>query len=295
LDLDPNNVVTQSQFSEWWSSDNVNPLFKIGLLLGVPLLAIGLASMLFKGFSTGSVLMSLLGLAGLGVGIHSYTQFSQQQQNAPRATITSTKLQDILNQFGIQQPIQQVRPIQQSAETSKPASVGTPQANPTNLLGLVDMAKTAQQKGLNPEQAQVMAKTLRQFVAVIDEILKRRTTGTWWGALGNFFLGTPSGIVSGASSALGELRKQLSAAANALETDPSSYQHVASQLIEQYNTLTKSLQSLAAMIGADVNNLTAGILQTPPEIMLKYIRSKPDDTAEDALRAIADLGKQYRS
>jgi len=66
---------TMSSFQEWWNSENVNPLYKAGLLLGVPLALVGLVSGLWKGFDTGSVLMLLLGGAGAFMGLNSLRSF----------------------------------------------------------------------------------------------------------------------------------------------------------------------------------------------------------------------------
>ena len=290
LDLDPSNFITQNQFAEWWSSNNVNPLFKVGMLLGVPLLAIGLVSGLFKGFSTGSVLMTLLGLTGLGAGIYGYMQFSQQQRNVPKTPATATELQDILSQFGIQPPIQlgiqpPIQQVQPIAEAGRPE---TTQANPTNLLGLMDAAR----KGFKQEEVPVMAQTLNQFADVIDTILSKPTTGTFWGEAASHLFGTQSGLGGMSVKSLRNTGYQLRSAATTLQTSPVHADFIASQLTEQREKLLNSLNSLARQVGADPDDFYTAILSVPPEKILEHIQ--PHNTAEDALRSIADLGRQYR-
>jgi hypothetical protein len=48
------------------------------------------------------------------------------------------------------------------------------------------------------------------------------------------------------------------------------------------------------MVGADRNDFYTAILTVPPEKIIEHIDSSGSNTAEDALRSIADLGKKYR-
>lgn len=83
--MPPANPATVSTFWNWWNSDNVNPLYKAGLMLGIPLTIVGLVSGLWKGWSTGSVLMTLLGGLGTLMGLGSYFghQTAQERTTSP--------------------------------------------------------------------------------------------------------------------------------------------------------------------------------------------------------------------
>ena len=155
MGMNPASPVTASSFQEWWASENVNPLYKAGLLLGVPLTIVGLISGLWKGFNTGNVLLTLLGGLGAAMGMGSMMSYK------PEGKISG----------GIGYGIEELVPSTPPPAPTTPAQKPAPPRIKTNVAGLNDLFS----RYLNepqPEDAKMIKDNLREVKNLIAEVRK---------------------------------------------------------------------------------------------------------------------------
>ena len=157
MGMNPASPVAASSFQEWWASENVNPLYKAGLLLGVPLTIVGLISGLWKGFNTGNVLLTLLGGLGAAMGMGSMMSYKPEGRLAGGIG------------YGIEELVPPAPP---------PPAPATPAQQPaappkikTNVAGLNDLFS----RYLNepqPEDAKMIKDNLKEVKNLIAEVRK---------------------------------------------------------------------------------------------------------------------------
>ena len=157
MGMNPASPVAASAFQEWWASENVNPLYKAGLLLGVPLTIVGLISGLWKGFNTGNVLLTLLGGLGAAMGMGSMMSYKPEGRLAGGIG------------YGIEELVPPAPP---------PPAPATPAQQPaappkikTNVAGLNDLFS----RYLNepqPEDAKMIKDNLKEVKNLIAEVRK---------------------------------------------------------------------------------------------------------------------------
>jgi len=157
MGMNPASPVAASSFQEWWASENVNPLYKAGLLLGVPLTIVGLISGLWKGFNTGNVLLTLLGGLGAAMGMGSMMSYKPEGRLAGGIG------------YGIEELVPPAPPPPAPATpTQQPAA---PPKIKTNVAGLNDLFS----RYLNepqPEDAKMIKDNLKEVKNLIAEVRK---------------------------------------------------------------------------------------------------------------------------
>lgn len=152
LGLDKFAPTTAQSFMEWIQSPNTSPLQKVGLLLGVPMVAIGLVSMLWHGASLENVLLTLLGGVGVYLG---WTGFQSgrdayRQQRAKSLGIPQ-------EQLGLPKPA--------------PTAYASADVSRFKISDLRNMAKSLEEINTT-EQFEQVKPTLRTLVSEANGIIK---------------------------------------------------------------------------------------------------------------------------
>ena len=300
MGMNPSSPVAASAFQEWWSSENINPLYKAGLLLGVPLTIVGLISGLWKGFSTGNVLLTLLGGAGAALGLGSLMGYQPQGQ-------LQSGIGYSISQLIPQQepkPVQQQQPISQQPVAAQPvatrpvaAQLRPPEKIKTNVAGLNDLFSRYMN---NPQvqDAKIIQDNLKEVKNLINTVRKFEpeleqprgflgTVGSWVGITGSSVMENQlQGMEREIDNALyAESHEELMpAVSNLRETINKLHNGILLLAKRFYPSNTVADQSMVAAIRAAVMNLSI------PELTQLFQNS---NNLQEAMANLAARGKRY--